>query len=49
MIGPEGFHLWVEVAVDARDDEEGNEDDVSVDPDVVGDEVLFLPVDGEGG
>ena len=46
MVGPEMFvDLRVQVAVDASDDKGKNEDDVAVDPDVVGEIVVVAPVD----
>ena len=46
VVGPQIFvDLGVEESVDAGDDEGDDEDDVEVDPDVVGEEVVVVPVD----
>lgn len=46
MIGPEMFvDLGMQVAVDAGDDEGQDEDNVAVDPYVVGEEVMIVPID----
>ena len=39
------FDIWISDSIEAGDEERDDEDDISVDPDVVGDEVVFLPID----
>lgn len=40
-----GFDIWISDSIDAGDEERDDEDDIAVDPDVVGDVVVFLPID----
>jgi hypothetical protein len=40
-----GFYIWIFHTVEAGDKERDYEYDISIDPDVVGEEVMFLPID----
>jgi hypothetical protein len=39
-----GFYIWISDAIEACDEERDDEYDISIDPDVVGNVVMSLPI-----